>query len=132
MTRQKSLRRCEEGAVAVEAAITMTALLLLILGIIQFALVYWNWNTMLLAVEEAGRYTMLYNPTNFPSGPPGCADTLANCAVNWASQNWGGLFGVSCTSGCAAGSTTMTFTASYDVDFLNTITLKRSITVPVI
>jgi hypothetical protein len=62
--------RGEEGAVAVEFAMTLWALLFLILGAIQAGLVFWNWNSMLLAVEEAGRYAMLYNPTNFPGGPP--------------------------------------------------------------
>ena len=51
-------------------AVTLSALLFLILGAIQFGIVFWNWNSMLLAVEEAGRYAMLYNPTNFPNGPP--------------------------------------------------------------
>ena len=51
-------------------AVTLSALLFLILGAIQFGIVFWNWNSMLLAVEEADRYAMLYNPTNFPNGPP--------------------------------------------------------------
>ena len=126
-------RRGEEGSVAVELAVTVSALMFLIIGAIQFALVFWNWNTMLLAVEEAGRYAMLYNTTNFPGHPPGCADTLANCAVSWANQNWGNNFTISSSTGTdASGNPTLTFTATYTFQFLTSITLTRAIQVPAI
>ena len=139
MTRKhSSLCRSEDGEVAVEGAVTMLALVFLILGSVQFGLVFWNWNTMLLAVEEAGRYAMLYNPTNFPSGPPAAScslasPTLASCAVAWANQNWGNNFTVSCTAGCAGtAGTNMTFTATYTFNFINSISLSRGIQVPLI
>ena len=139
MTRKRSsLCRDEDGEVAVEGAVTMLALMFLILGSVQFGLVFWNWNTMLLAVEEAGRYAMLYNPTNYPSGPPSAScsiamPTLGNCAVAWANQNWGNNFTVSCTAGCAGTvGTNMTFTATYTFNFINSISLSRGIQVPLI
>jgi Flp pilus assembly protein TadG len=139
MTRKcSSLCRAEDGEVAVEGAVTMLALVFLILGSVQFGLVFWNWNTMLLAVEEAGRYAMLYNPTNYPSGPPSAScsvatPTIANCAVAWANQNWGNNFTVSCTAGCAGTvGTNMTFTATYTFNFINSISLSRGIQVPLI
>jgi Flp pilus assembly protein TadG len=126
-------RRGEDGSVAVEFAVTVSALMFLIIGAIQFALVFWNWNTMLLAVEEAGRYAMLYNATNFPGHPPGCADTIANCAANWAKNNLGSGFEITPSTGTdASGNPTLTFTATYSFEFLTTITLTRAIQVPVI
>src|SRR5215472_11692633 len=101
--KRSSLCHAEDGEVAVEGAVTMLALVFLILGSVQFGLVFWNWNTMLLAVEEAGRYTMLYNnSTNYPNcsagiSCPNCSAspaTPANCAVAWANQNWGNNFTV--------------------------------------
>ena len=123
---------------AVEAAVTMLALMFLILGSVQFGLVLWNWNTMLLAVEEAGRYAMLYNPTTYQNGPPSArcsvaSPTLATCAAAWGNQNWGHNFGsgVSCTA--PSGSPpTMTCTATYTFNFITSITLKRQIQVPLI
>ena len=55
--------------------------------------VYWTWNTMLLAIEEGGRYAMIYNPTNYTCGPPPpscpgsptqpCPSNNAITAVTW-------------------------------------------------
>jgi hypothetical protein len=132
MRRKKSLRSEDGGAVAVEAAITLSALLFLLLGAIQFGLVYFAWNTMLLAAEEASRYAMLYNPTNFPSGPPGCADSLPNCAVAWANQNFGNIFPVTpdiADPNCPSG---MSFTAKYIFNIVTPISLSRYVCVPLI
>src|SRR5215471_4923169 len=140
MTRKRSsLCRAENGEVAVEGAVTMLALVFLILGSVQFGLVFWNWNTMMLAVEEAGRYAMLYNPNN-PISPQVLANcsaspnTLGNCAVAWANQNWGNNFTVSCTGACTNPTVgqTMTFTATYTFNFINSISLSRGIQVPVL
>jgi len=128
MIRQRpSLRAAEGGGPLVDAALIMSALLVLILGIIEVGSAYWGWNTMLLAVEEAGRYAMLYH--DYPTNPPGCTGALADCAVAWANQNGGNVFGsVSCTN---AGST-MTCTATYNFNFLYPITLTRAMTFPLI
>jgi Flp pilus assembly protein TadG len=134
MIRRPASRRCgEAGSVAVEFAVILSPLVFLILGAIQFGFVFWNWNSMLLAVEEAGRYAMLYNA--YPSNPPGCTNaspSLANCAVDWANKNLGGNFNVSCSSGCTAPYTTITFTATYTLSFFSSFTLSRAIQVPVI
>ena len=106
MIREGRTRRgAEEGSVAVEAAVTLAAVLFLLLGVVQFGLAFFAWNTMLLAAEEAGRYAMLYNPVNYPRCPPGCAATLANCARTWANQNCGDAFPVtaSADANCHAG-----------------------------
>jgi Flp pilus assembly protein TadG len=134
MTRRPAIRgKGEAGSVVVELAVTLSAMLLLIFGAIQFALVFWNWHTMLLAVEEAGRYAMLYNSTTFPNGPPDCADTLANCAVAWADENWGSLYTITSSSGTDAdGNPTLTFKATYTFDFIASFSLSRAIEVPAI
>jgi Flp pilus assembly protein TadG len=132
MIRHKSTRRGrDEGSVAVEAATTLSVLLFLIFGGVQFGLAYFAWNTMLLAAEEAGRYAMLYH--DYPTNPPGCADTLPNCAVAWANQNFGNVFHVTpgTDAACHAG-TGMTFTATYTFNIVTPISLTRYVCVPVI
>ena len=62
-------RSWDEGAATVETAITLFLLLSLILGIIEFGTALYSYNTMQLAVEQAGRYAMLQAtipPTNVP------------------------------------------------------------------
>lgn len=102
-------RRSEEGATAVEAALVILVFVLLIFGLVQFAEIFWTWNTMILALGEGGRYAMVYNPTNFPNGPPAsscsvASPTLAKCAVaqaNAALTTYPSLsVTVSCTAGC--------------------------------
>ena len=139
MIRKKSSRRgAEEGSVAVEAAITLSVLLFLIFGAIQFGMAYFAWNTMLLAAEEAGRYAMLYNPVNYPSGPPAAVcsaspASLDKCAVAWAYQNFSNVFPVipGTDPSCHAG-TGMTFTATYTFNIVTPISLTRYVCVPLI
>lgn len=136
ISRLQALRGAEDGGPMVDAALIFTVLLMLILGIIAFGSVYWAWNTMLLAVEEAGRYAMLYNPnTGYPTPPPQTCSlatpTLGDCAVAWANQTSGPVFGtLSCTSGCTptTTTTTITFTAQYNFNFIYPITLYRVMT----
>jgi Flp pilus assembly protein TadG len=63
----------DEGATAVEAAITLSLALALIFGVIQFGLTVWQLNTMQLAVEQAGR-TMMINSVNGGCITPACAE----------------------------------------------------------
>jgi Flp pilus assembly pilin Flp len=101
MARYFRLLRSEEGATAVEAAIVLSTFLVITLGLVQFAMACWNYSTMLLAVDEGGRTAMVYNPVNYPAGPPappapcpaqtqaaGCppitVGAFENCAVHQA------------------------------------------------
>jgi Flp pilus assembly protein TadG len=61
--RKAPRRGGDEGAVGVEAAIVLSLLLALIFGIVEFGFGFLQWNTMLLAVEQAGRYVMINNAT---------------------------------------------------------------------
>jgi Flp pilus assembly protein TadG len=141
-------RRADDGATAVEAALVIVVFVLLIFGLIQFAEIFWTWNTMILALGEGGRYAMVYNPTNFPSGPPAsscsvASPTLANCAVaqaNAALATYPSLsVTVSCTAGCTGTPTptTMTLQGTFTFDFVvpqllpyGPITMTQQLTVP--
>jgi TadE-like protein len=58
----KGLRRgWDDGSTAVEAAVVFPLLFALIFGIVEFGMALWQWNTMELAVLEAGRYAMINN-----------------------------------------------------------------------
>jgi Flp pilus assembly protein TadG len=85
----------QEGASAVEGVLTISVLLLVILGVVECGQILWVYNTILLATEEAGRYAMLYNRR--PTGPcdpqsqaPRCPTlsntALANCSAARAQQ----------------------------------------------
>jgi Flp pilus assembly protein TadG len=54
-------RGWDEGATAVEAAIVLSVLIALLFGIIEFGTAIWQWNTMGLAVQQAGRWAMINN-----------------------------------------------------------------------
>jgi Flp pilus assembly protein TadG len=61
-TSKKTARfRWNEGAAAIEAALILPTLFFTILGIVEFATAFWQWNTLLLAVEQASRYVMVNN-----------------------------------------------------------------------
>jgi len=61
MREKNSLLREDEGATAVEAALVISVLIFLTFGIIEFGMALWAWNTMGLAVQDAGRYAMINN-----------------------------------------------------------------------
>jgi len=56
----RSRRGREEGSAAVEAAFVLPVLILFVIGCIEFGRVLWTYHTMVLAVEEGGRYAMVY------------------------------------------------------------------------
>ena len=115
-----SERRREEGAMAAEEALILPVLFLMIFGIIEFGTVFWQWNTMLLAVEQAGRYAMVNNQTITISVYEAQMKTI----LTSASSSCGGspVAGQICVSAvCSSPSTctpttsskTMTLTAAY-------------------
>ena len=85
----------DQGSAAVESSIILSALLLLIVGSVEFGRALWTENTMLLAVQEAGRFAMLSNDAlpiscgaqnQAPSCPALSNTLLANCAAARAQQ----------------------------------------------
>lgn len=83
-------RQRTEGAVALETGLLMSVLVLLIMGALQIAEVWWTYNTMLLAVGDVARYVMLYTngpalacglQTQAPQCPAPSDTPRANCAA---------------------------------------------------
>jgi Flp pilus assembly protein TadG len=56
-------RGWDEGTTTVEAAITFSILFSLVFGILDFGMALWQFNTIELAVLQAGRYAMVNNST---------------------------------------------------------------------
>jgi Flp pilus assembly protein TadG len=153
MSRSRPLSRgADEGSAAVEAAVVMTVLLLLLVGSLEFAQALWIYNTMLLAVEEAGRYAMVYNhqaPITCEiqrpvSDCPSASNTpIANCSA-WRAQQVLSAYqmpdiGVSVSENTTSTPTTITVCASTSFDLLapqllpfGPLDLTRQVTVPVI
>ena len=133
----------EDGSTAVEAAIVLGIFFFLIAGIIEFAFVYWVSNSMLLAAEAAGRYAMV----TYTAPSASCNTSigaLENCAVTVAQNNLPALdasqFTITPSQGTLAdGTTSLTITVTYNVDFLGSafltngpLTLTREVTVPLL
>jgi Flp pilus assembly protein TadG len=140
LTRRKtSRRRWDEGAAAVEAALVLPVLFLLILGIIEFGTALWQWNTMLLAVEQAGRYVMVNynNSTNCPD-LVACAENQMQAVLSGASvcpTPMTPTSGQMCVNAATTpGSpSTMTLSAAYNfnpVAFFQAFTITSQGTVP--
>ncbi len=137
---------------AVEAGITISVLLSLIVGTVEFGRALWTYNTMLLAVEEAGRYAMVYNhgPVETCSAQsqasqcPAFSNTpLANCSAERAQQILSAYqapgIDVSVNEDTTSSPATMTICASYSFEFLTPqllpygpLNLTRQVTVPLI
>jgi Flp pilus assembly protein TadG len=93
-----SRRGWDEGATAVEAAITISLALALVLGILEFGMALWQWNTMALAVEEAGRHVMVSINSGTPCNTASCAETQLKATLS----SYGGLV-TSANSGICSG-----------------------------
>lgn len=142
----------EAGSAAAEAGIVMSVLLLLIAGSMEFGRAFWTRNTMQLAVEEAGRYAMMYKHETAPSCPaqsraancPSPTDTpVANCSASRAQQILSAYrlpdIGVSVTEDTTTSPSTVTVCASYSFEFIapgllpyGPLLLASKLTVPLI
>jgi len=125
MNRRASSRRGrEEGSAAVEAAFVLPLLMLFVIGSIEFGRVLWTYHTMLLAVEEGGRYAMIYgaSPTLLSSACPNVNPvTLANCAAARANTYLANYHGTGITATATADASTpanITISANYTFNFV--------------
>jgi hypothetical protein len=151
-SRKRSSHTAEAGTAAVEAALIMSALLLAVVGAVETARVLWTYNTMLIAVEQAGRYAMMYNhrppavclpQTQAPRCPALSNTPLANCSAWYAEQALAAYrapaIGVSVAVDTATSPATITICASHSFDFIAPLLLRygpldlvSSVTVPII
>ena len=147
-----SRRGTEQGTAAVEASITISVLLLLIVGSIEFGRALWTYNTMLMAVEQAGRYAMTYNhrppaicmAQSQASQCPALSNTpLANCSAWYARQILAAYrapaIAVSVAVDTTTSPATITICASHSFDFIapqllpyGPLDMISSVTVPMI
>ena len=132
MRQSRPLRRGkEEGSAAIEAAIVLPVLLLAVIGSVEFGRGLWTYHTMLLAVEEAGRYAMVYaaSPTLLTSAscPNVTTVSLANCAKAKADAYlaaYGGTgISISPPSEDASTPKNLTITDTYTFNFITPILL---------
>ena len=151
-SRKRSGQSAEAGSAAVEAVIIMSALLLAVVGGVETARALWTYNTMLIAVEEAGRYAMTYNhhppavcgPQTQAAQCPAMSNTpLANCSAWYAQQVLAAYgtpsIGVSVAVDPTTSPPTVTICASHSFDFIaprllpsGPLDLMSSVTVPLI
>jgi Flp pilus assembly protein TadG len=130
----------------------MSTLFLAVVGTVECARALWTYNTMLVAVEQAGRYAMTsnYRPPAVCSAQVQAAQCpalstipQANCAAWYARQVLGAYrapgVAVSAALDAATSPPTMTICASYSFDFVapqllpyGPIQLTSRVTVPVL
>jgi Flp pilus assembly protein TadG len=143
----------EEGSTAVEVGVIISVLLLLIVGSVEFGRAFWTYNTMLLAVEEAGRYAMIHYDYGAPetcsaqsqaSNCPTVSNTpLANCSAARAQQVLSAYqaprIGVSVNQNTTSSGATLTICTSYSFEFLapeilpyGPLNMTSRVTVPLI
>jgi Flp pilus assembly protein TadG len=132
MRRKNSARDPNEGATAVETALVFSVLMLLLFGIIEFGYALWQWNTMMLAVEQAGRYVMINNASCNAS----CAVSQMKLVLTSASScttPTAGQICVSATTSPATTPPTMTLASAYNINLVALIpsfTMKTQTVVP--
>jgi Flp pilus assembly protein TadG len=151
-SRKRSGQASEAGSAAVEAALIMSVLLLAVVGAVETARALWTYNTMLIAVEEAGRYAMMYNhrppaicvtQTQAAQCPALSNTPLANCSAWYAQQVLAAYqtssIGVSVAVDVTTSPATVTICASHSFDFIaprllpfGPLDLMSSVRVPLI
>jgi Flp pilus assembly protein TadG len=72
MARVSGHRRSEEGAAAVEFALVAMILVVLLLGIMQFGYLFYQWNEITHAAREGARWAAL----EYPGGSVATPDTV--------------------------------------------------------
>jgi hypothetical protein len=145
-------RGADDGAAAVEAAVIVGGLLLAVFGSIEFGRAFWTYNTMVLAVEQAGRYAMVHAGGTVEvcraqaaagNCPEPSATPLANCSAARAREvllsYWVGDIAIAVREDATSTPKTMTICASSSFGFLaprllpyGSLDLTSRVTVPLI
>jgi Flp pilus assembly protein TadG len=118
MGRERRRRGWDDGATTVEAAIIFSVLITLVFGIIQFGLAFWQWNTMMLAVQQVGRYAMINNTATAGDAETQMQNIL--CSASCVCPQTAGNLCVYATTatGTAPDPSTITLTATYAYSLL--------------
>jgi Flp pilus assembly protein TadG len=127
----RSRRGKDEGSAAIEAALVLPWLLMFVIGSVDFGRALWMYHTMLLAVEEAGRYAMIYgespNLLTSASCPNVATVTLPNCAQARATTYLANYAATGVTVPLPTEDTSspknLTITATYTFNFITPILL---------
>jgi hypothetical protein len=142
----------QTGSTTVEAGVTLSLLLLFILEIVQFAQTLFAYKTMLLAIEETGRYAILHShrlldvctaQKQAPRCPLPSNTALVICAAAVAQHLFslyhGSNIDVSVTEDRTSFPPRITICASYSADSITPqlfpdgpLILARQVTVPLI
>ena len=122
----KRPRRCwDDGATTVEAAIVFSVLITLLYAIIELGITFWQWNTMMLAVQQVGRYAMINNAVTAGDAEIQMQNVLPSASV--CSLSGGGTISLPAGNTCVYASTaagtapdpsTITLTAMYGYSLL--------------
>jgi Flp pilus assembly protein TadG len=145
--RKRGLWGSEDGAAAVEAVLVLPIFVVMLLGIVEFAQLFFYWNTLQLVVGQTSRNVIVQN--GIPPGS-GCNATCAEAALQKAILTWLGATAsicstptagqycvnaicnpVSCSPTTSIPTPTMTLSALYGFNFVGTYTLTGQITVPI-
>lgn len=138
MRRLRALWRHRDGSTAVESGFVFVIFFPFMLGLVEFAHAYWNWNTLQLAAQQGARWGMTHagassadlaaltctpQPTPAPT-ITGCSSvaTLASCTAYQTGQSLIGFpaASVSITVTCDSGTspTTITVGTAYTYNFV--------------
>lgn len=118
-----SVARDQDGAVLVEATITMTIMLVFVLGSIDFLLAFYQWNAAIKAVQVGARIAAVSDPVAV-----GLVDlSLAAANSSTAPGSKMPMFVVRCDGATATCTCTgfCTGVGGYDVKAMNTIVFGR-------
>jgi Flp pilus assembly protein TadG len=92
----KAFRRGDQGASAIEFALVLTPLILLLTGILAFGFGFARWVALTNGAREGARYMAINSSVN----PGGAAAEAETRALQWA--------GLACDDGCTFSSTACT------------------------
>jgi Flp pilus assembly protein TadG len=130
----------ETGATATEMALVLVVFIVLIVGMIEFAVAYMTLHTMRLALEEAGRYVMVYHANiTAPQAASAICTVLtgssSGCSTPPAGQSCSTTAGQFCVNATQSNANnTMTLSATYGFDFIgitgSSLPLGGQVTVP--
>jgi Flp pilus assembly protein TadG len=118
MRRLAQWHRDETGATSVEVSLVICVFLLMLLGIMEFAIDMWIWNSMTMAVQQGGRAAMVYYQTPTNRGTT-CDNAWTNQVQSVVQSYLPGGVSISLSHGCTTAASPvpalMTVTASYTI-----------------